>query len=164
MLETTDSQSRTATDTAWPRVEHCQPDTDDGTDRTRNRATIDRARNRATIDRARNRATIDRARNRATIDRARNRATTDRARNRATTDKTYTFHRNYTFNKKWGRYFHQQEVTGPRDYRFCSAATTASPISCVPTLVQPVDQMSPVRSPWSKTRLTACSMASAAAC
>ena len=65
----------------------------------------------------------------------------------APTDQTYTFHRNYTFNKKWGRYFHQQEVTGPRDYRFCSAATTALPISCVPTRVQPVDQISPVRKP-----------------
>jgi len=65
----------------------------------------------------------------------------------APTDQTYTLHHNDTFNKKWGRYFHQQEVTGQRDYRFCSAATTASPISCVPTLVQPADQMSPVRKP-----------------
>ncbi|EST14082.1 hypothetical protein EDP1_3992 [Pseudomonas putida S610] len=79
----------------------------------------------------------------------------------APTDQTYTFHRNYTFAKSGPP--SGLGMAGQRDYRFRSAATTASPISCVPTLRQPSEKMSPVRKPWSSTRLTACSMASAAA-
>src|SRR5690606_41888062 len=51
---------------------------------------------------------------------------------------------------------------GPRDYNFASAAATAAPIAWVPTLLQPSDQMSPVRRPWSSTALAALSMASGA--
>ena len=82
----------------------------------------------------------------------------------APTDQTYTFHRNYTFYKSGSPPPGMEEAVGPRDYRFRSAATTASPISCVPTLVQPADQMSPVRKPWSSTWLTAVSIACAASC
>src|SRR5690606_8406369 len=59
-------------------------------------------------------------------------------------DQTYTFHLcNYTSKKVSGS--PSRRTADPGDYRFRSAATTASPISRVPALRQPSDQMSPVR-------------------
>src|SRR5690606_14115260 len=75
------------------------------------------------------------------------------------TDQTYTFHNDYTYINS----LPEPPRRGWEDYRLRSASTTASPMAAVPTRVVPSDQMSPVRRPWSSTRLTACSMASAAA-
>src|SRR5690606_2862863 len=59
------------------------------------------------------------------------------------TDQTHTFHNDHTLISSQP----EPPRRGWEDYRLRSAEATASPISAVPTLALPSDQMSPVRSP-----------------